>query len=506
MMFPDPQAAGLAAVVASMAKAATAEELKALLEAGLRSKPLGYDRTVAGIAQRYSGDQVAIIKAALARRYPNAGDMPINPANFVRFFARTDCGVYVSEADRFLEKDGVALVDDDRHAKAFNRLVEDVGMSRLMPELEQRALTGAKAVAVELCWRKVDDEDEGRPVAQIYWTSDVIVLCHPTAPNDPRAIMVCALRQSPTSSAPGEHRWSIYSRKPYERPDGRVSKWGPWFHVVLCSDGSHPAMPRELPNKRLPVLFLRTEQAVGGFWPVPEADVVAQSDELNMSRANEQHVVDLQGHGQGVYSGNSEEKKDLILGPDRLIQIGTGETITTIPFNPHLEDMRESRGRLLREVAVTRSANPDAMATTPTVAVSGVSRAIANLPHDQRVRELRPILKEFEERWFMPCLLEHADLFSSPTYAPTFGDDVAPRVVFGAAPDYEELDAKQRRLKEDRDDGIISDARYAVKMGHFDDIRAAVAAGLSDELKAKEKPTPPSMPPPAPAPTPPPAD
>lgn len=505
MLYPDPQREGLAAAVASLAKASTAKELAALVELGVRSKPYGYDRVVSGIAQRYAGDQVAIIKAALQRRYPNAGDMPISPANFVAMFARADAGVYVVDADRYLVRNGEALDEGDARAQAFTRVLEDIGMATLMPELERRALTGAKAMAVELCWRKISDDDDGRPTAQLYWTSDVIVLCHPTAPNDQRAIMVCALRQTPSSATPQTQRWSIYSRKPFERPDGRVAKWGPWQHIVISSDGDHASLPVELPNKRLPVVFLRTEQTSGGFWPVPEADVIAQSDELNISRANEQHTVDMQGHGQGVYAGNQNETKDLILGPDRLVAIGQGESITSIDFDPKLEDMRASRGQMMRESAVTRAQNPDAMATTPTVAVSGISRAIANLPHDNRVRELRPVFKEFEKRWLMPAVLEMCDLFSKASYAPTFGSDVEPEVIFGVPPNYEELDTKQRRLKEDRDDGIISPARYAVLMGHYDDVRAAVADGLSNELKAKAKPAlPPGMPPAPPAPAPPP--
>lgn len=483
MLFPDLSAQSLwATVIALGAQKATESELSAVLVAGKRAKPLLYDETVAGMAQRYRGDQQAIIKAALRKRYPHSSDMPVSPVNWLAFFARSDAGVYVVDAERYLEsRDTSDLADDDARSKGFARALDDIGISTLMPELERRALTGVKAAAVEVCWRKVDDEDEGVPVAHMYWPSDVIVCCHPSAPNDDRAIMVCALRQTPTNAVDLDVWW-VWSRVPTENADGTVKSWGKWTHVRISTDGKHPSLPVEYPGKLLPIAIVRLEQADGGFWPMPERDALVQVDELNVSRSNEQHTVDLQGHGQGVYGGSMLEADEIPMGPDRWIKVGPNETITSVDFNPHLEDMRASRSQSLREVAVSRSNNPDAYATTPTVAVSGVSRAIANLPHDKRVRELRPIFRRFEEQRLLPIIIQVLDLHAPPTYSPKIGSDLVPRVVFGVPPDYEEMDSKQRRLELDLKIGVISAARYAVLMGHYDNERDAVAAGLSPSL------------------------
>lgn len=482
MNFVDAAKALWATVLARGARMSSARELKDIIEAGKAAKPALFDATVSGLGQRYRGDQHDIIEAKLQERYPHSSQMPINPVNWLAFWARSDAGVYVVEAERFLEDGGVAVDPKEARAKAWARALEDLGISTLMPELERRALTGVKSAVVEIGWSKVDNDDEGQPFANIYWPSDVIVLCHPSAPKSDRAIMVCGLRQTPSTAAPDDHTWLIWSRTCTENADGTVATWAPWTTVRISTDGSSPEAPREYPGARLPILFLRLEQSDGSFWPTPERDTLIQVDELNIGRSNQQHTVDLQGHGQGVYGGSFLEADEIPMGPDRWIKVGPGETITAVNFNPEIEAMDASRAQALREVAVSRSNNPDAYATTPTVASSGISRKIANLPHDNRIRELRPIFRRFEELLQL-ALLQVLDLHAPPSYAPTFGPGVRGRVTFGVPPDYEEMDAKQRRLEADFKMKVISLARYAVLMGHYDTIADAVGAGLSDVIE-----------------------
>lgn len=477
MLFVDQATTQLwAAIIALGARVSTAAELAVVLATGKAAKPIDYDAIVGGMAQRYRGDQKALVAAALKKRYPNAGEMPINPVNWLAFFARTDAGVYVVDAERFLQTlDRVDVPDDDPRALGLDRALEDLSMATLMPEVERRILTGVKALVVHVCWRKSSNDDDGVPVAHMYWPHDVFVVCHPSAPNDDRSIVTCGLRQTPAGAPAGSDVWWVWSRTHVDNADGSVASWGPWKHVHIHVDGKHQSLPVEYPGQLLPILFARIEQADGGFWPAPEADVICQVDELNVSRSNEQHTVDLQGHGQGVYSGSFLESSEIPMGPDRWIKIGPQETITSVDFAPHLEDMRASRSQSIREVAVSRSANPDSYATTPTVAVSGVSRAIANLPHDKRVRELRPVFRRFEEQRLMPVVVEVINLYAPPSYSPTIGDDVVPRVVFGVPPDYEELDAKERRLAASLALGAIDLVGYSVLMGYDENERDARA-------------------------------
>lgn len=526
MLFPsEEERAAWAAVIRLGAQVATKAELAAVLELGKKAKPVGFDAVVVGMAERYRGDQESIVRQKLSQRYPNAGEMPISPVNWLAFFARSDAGVYVVDATRRLQQgrtvlpsqdqldaDGAVVVEADPRAAGFARAVEDIGLAQLMPELERRVLTGVKSAVVELGYRRLGVADEGRPVAHMYWPSDAVVVCHHSAPSDERAAFIVGLRQTPTSSMHGVgedgkpvETWLVWSREFTEDADGNVETWGPWGYCTISSDGKHQTLRREYPGGRLPIAFLRIEQADGGFWPAPERDVIAQVDELNVGRSNEQHTVDLQGHGQVVYSGTFQEGDEIVSGPDRWSRIGPNETATVLDFNPKLADMRSSRQESLREIAVSRSNNPDAYATTPSVAQSGISRAIANIPHDRRIRELRPIFRRFEEQHLLPILIDVLNTFAPPTYCPTIGDDVVARVVFGPPPDYEELDQKQRRTEIDLKMGIISPARYAVLNGYYDNEDAAAADGLSTELAPRDTPTPSTAGTPTPAPAPAPA-
>lgn len=505
MLYPDnTQQKLMQAIVSLGARSAAAAELNAVLEAGRAAKPAGYDDTVKGMALRFAGDQVAIISAKLAERYPNSSPMPVNPVNLLAHFARSDAGVYIADADRVVVDGGKVLpaqdvLDDkgnvkepgDEGAAGFAAVLEDIGMLQLMPQAERRVLTGAKAAVVEICWRKISDDDDGVATGHIYWTNDVIAICHPTAPMDDRAIMVFGVRQTPTSSPAGLDSWWVWSREPTENADGTVAKWGKWGHCRISTDGKHQSLRQEYPGELLPFAILRIEQGDGSFWPTPEKDVLAQVDELNVSRANEQHTVNLQGHSQVIVFGTLGEADELKTGPDVFVRAGPGERAEVLNFNPKLKEMLESRSEATREIALSRANNPDTYATTKSAQVSGLSRAIANLPHDQRIRELRPIFRAFEEKRLLPIIREAIDLFAPASHpARKLPKTAVARVVFGASPDYEELDARQRRLKEDRDDGIITDARYAVLMGHFDNIPAAVAAGLSNTLKVTKPASP----------------
>ena len=469
----------------------SASGIAAILEWGRRSKPLGYDTVVTGIAQRYRGDQKEIVRSALVKRYEKTGDeMPVNPLNWLAFFARSDAGVYVGDADRWLELDGKRLPDTDARTGVFSQLVEQASLQTVAPEVERRALAAAKAIAVEVSWARVEDKDPGVPTLTIFWTCDVFVITHPSMPADDRAIIACGLRRTPASSKAGEHIWTIHSRG-YTDVGGRPTSWGPWREITVRSDGAVIHSSRENLGKRLPVVFLRLEQPDGGFWPAPEADVLCQVDELNVSRSNEQHTVDMQGHSWGVYKGTEHTAAHIVLSPGRFMRIGPQESLDVIDPNPKIEEMLASRQQATQEIAMARSNNPDAYSTTKSAAVSGISRAVANIPHDKRIRELRPVLRRFEEQRLLPTLLEQAALYGPSGWPDDLASEgLQARVEFPPPPDYEELDQKQRRLEIDLKLGVISVARYAVLMGHHPNVEAARKAGLSDVITPMATPTP----------------
>jgi hypothetical protein len=311
-----------------------------------------------------------------------------------------------------------------------------------------------------LGWRKIGVDDPGRLVAQIYWTHDVVTLAHPSAPDDPDAVWFVAVRQASNTEA--SPLWWVWSREFVEDDMGALVSFGAWSHRRVSEDGKI-ATASEAYDGRFPGAFLRLEPGAGGIWPAPDRDVVVNVDRLNVSRSNRQHVIDMQAHATWVYSGLTRETNELVGGPGVVLQIGSGETLQAQTAGADHEAIEASATRDLQELGVARGNSPDAYAVEPGEAQSGVSRMIANAPHDQRVAESRPIFKAFEERQLLPIVVDILRLFD-PAAPGEFGD-VRPRVTLKSAKPYEADAEKQDRVLALKDAGLIDDADARVMLG-----------------------------------------
>lgn len=441
------------------------DQLSDLLSVGRRQRAADYDQIVAGLARRYSGDQQTIVREALRRAYPRTGDkMPVDPVNWLRFFARQDSGVYTQPAVRVLldGDDGEQLSPNDPRVEAFDDALEDIGMDVLMPELERRAATGARAGAVLVGWRKVDAADEGEPVAHLYWPHDVVTITHPSAPDDEGALWFVALRQATEQTTSASPVWWVWSREWTEADNGMVQSWSPWTHRRVSEDGKVQT-PSETYAGILPVAFLRTEAPSGGFWPSPDRDVSINVDTLNVARSNRQHVVNMQAHAQAVYSGNQRETSELVGGPDAVIHVGSGEVLQYLTPSADHASIEASASRDLAELGVSRGNSPDAYAVEPGAPQSGVSRLIANAPHDQRVAEMRPIFQRFEEDSLLPIVLDVLALFD-PEAPADFGE-AYPSVTLGTMKTYEDDAVKTQRVLDLLNAKIIDEADARVMLG-----------------------------------------
>jgi len=449
-----------------------------LLTAGRRQRPADYETVVRGLAKRYSGDQQGIVKAALRDRYPQTGDkIPIDPVNWLRFFARQDSGVYVEPAQRELfTDDDVAVDHEDPRAEAFDEALEDIGINVLMPEIERRANTGARAAVVMLGYRKVDDADDGKPVAHIYWPHDVVTINHPSAPDAPESLWFVAFRQARAQTSSAVELWWVWSRTFTEHDDGTVAKYGPWTHRRVSEDG-HKATPSEVYDGLFPGVFFRTEPPSGGFWPEPDRDVLINVDSLNVSRSNRQHVIDMQAHAMLIYAGTMRETSELVSGPSTVVQVGNGETIQYLTAGANHVAIETSATRDLHELGVSRGNSPDAYSVEPGAPQSGVSRMIANAPHEQRVSEMRPIYKHTEEQYLLPVLIDILERYS-PSAPSSFGSAYA-SVSMGMSKTYEDDNAKAQRVLDLKLAGLIDDADARVMLG-LSSNRAEAEEYLSD--------------------------
>lgn len=439
------------------------DQLRDLLALGRRQRAADYDTVVSGLARRYSGDQQSIVREALRKAYPRTGDkMPIDPINWLRFFARQDSGVYMTPATRALVDmaTGEQLAEDDPRAEAFSDALEDLALDVVMPEVERRCATGVRAAAVLVGWRKVADDQE--PVAHIYWPHDVVTIAHPSAPDEDEAFWFVALRQAGEQTTASSPTWWVWSREFAEDAQGNVASWSPWTHRRVSEDGTTQTASEAYPGI-LPIAFLRTEAGNGGWWPAPDRDVAVNVDTLNVSRSNRQHVVNMQAHAQAVYSGTMRETSELVGGPDAVIHVGSGEVLQYLTPSADHAAIQVSASRDLQELGVSRGNSPDAYAVEPGAPQSGVSRLIANAPHDQRIAEMRPIFQDFEESELLPIVLDVLAYFS-PT-APASFEGVKPVVTLGTAKVYEDDAAKTQRVLDLLNAKIIDEADARVMLG-----------------------------------------
>lgn len=484
MLWHDDETARILAIIRAGARTWTRKELNAILEAGAKRKPVGLDAHSRALQLRYSGNQRAAVAAALARRFPEkAGEMPVAPINWAAFFAASDAGTYTQQPERWLsDADSEKLEDGDQRADDFAWAVGAADLASTMPDAERRVQL--LPVVVYVGYDKQSDDDDGRPTVSLYWPHDVVVLTHPSKPTDFASAYVIALRQASPSAVSGEQWWWVWSREYEDHDDGTPRSFGPWSHVRVSTGGEQQgasAAPVVYEGQRLPILLLQIGKPEGSWLVDKDRDIVNIVDELNVSRSNEQYVMDLQGHTQGIYAGNMIESSSLAIGPDKFVRIGPNETITTVDFNPKLSDMREGRKLSLRELAVSRRNSPDAYATEPGPPLSGVSRKIANAPHEAKVDEQRHSFVQFEEQQLLPVLIDVVDTFSPRT----IGADVVPHMTPRKPPEFEDAEARQRRSQEALDAGWISPARAAVEAGWYGSVEEAFEAGLSKELSAK---------------------
>jgi hypothetical protein len=468
--------------IRDQAGAWTPDQLTALLDAGRRQRAADYDRVVKGIAIRYSGDQIGVVRDALKAAYPKTHQsLRPDPVNWLRFFARQDSGVYAEPAQRYLEDEsGEPLDVDDVRAVEFAEAVRTMGLDVLMPEAERRCAAGARAVAVVCGWQRVGSDDEGHAVAHLYWGHDVVTIVHPSAPDSPDAVLFVALRQASPSGSTSP-LWWCWSRPVVEDELGAIVSFGPWSHRRVSEDGK-VATASEVYEGRLPVAFLRTETASSGLWPDPDRDVSVNVDALNVARSNRQHVIDMQAHATWVYSGTIRETSELVGGPGVVLQIGSGETLQAQTAGADHAAIEASATRDLQELGVSRGNSPDAYAVEPGAPQSGVSRMIANAPHDQRVAESRPIFKAFEEGQLLPIVLDVLQLFD-PSSPSDFGG-VKPQVTLATGKTYEADSEKQERVLALKDAGLIDDVDARVMLGLSAD-RASAEAYLDQLAEAK---------------------
>jgi hypothetical protein len=452
-------------------------DARRMIEAGL-VKPMGTDAISRALARLYLGNGREIIVQELMKRYPRSWEkMPVAPLAYPRLWARSDSGAYAQPATRYLvDGEGATLDADAPLGEAFGVVLDKSRHDEKMQEAELRAMCGVRTVFVHVGYFPATDGEPGYCTEHIYWPHDVAVVTLPTAPSEEGAIVFVALRQT----APGmREQWLLYKRDLVTAEDGTVDLLG-WQTAVYTAEQGAVTW-QEYAGKLLPVVALRIEQPDGGFWPAPNHDAYHQSVGLNVNRANMEQVTDLQAHSLMAVSSDTYDEREQPVGPDAVMKLRAGENAQWITPSPAFDAMRENIDEKQRAIATVNGNNPNAYSAKATQPESGIARIIANLPHEQRLKQLRPVVKRFDER-VCRVLLDVSDAFDDEV--PLFGEVVRPRVELGQTPMYEDPEVKQRRALIDLEKGVMTLAEYAVEVGRYSSIDDAVADGIPNERRA----------------------
>jgi hypothetical protein len=391
--------------------------------------------------------------------------------NEMRAIAQADAGIYREPPERPLEMDGDPLPPEDERAALWSDILAGCSLDRLMPEVERRSNVARNVVIAGTWVIEPDGDESGHGQLRMYWGSDVLVVPHPRYPDSDAHVISVGLRQHGKDSD-GKPWWVVFSREPTDEADGSVT-FGPWWMVRLSEGGQQDvsATPVEYEGSLLPVVFLRNGEPDGYFFVDEGRDLPSFVDAINCSRSNEVYTLDLQGHSQAVATGRAFEGNTTVLSPDVIVHLPDGAQLTTVTFSPAMEDMREGRRVIKTELATSRSNSPDAYAPDEGVPLSGVSRAIRNAPKETALDERRHIFVDFEENRLLPMIADIAVTFGKHTSLV----DLTPRCRMRKVKDFEDLEAKQRRLLDLRDAGLISDAEVLVELGMARDVAEATA-------------------------------
>lgn len=452
------------------------KEFGELLGVGRRERGQSYFEQAKAIALRYNGIQAEIVRAALRKRYPRTyAAMPVDPVNWLKFFAVQDSGVYENLPKRYLVDENLnTIADDDERMLFFKKALDQISVNSKMKVMERRCASGHRASVVMLSHRRINSVD--KIVAQLYWPQDVVTIAHEYAPDDVDALHFVALKQNQTTSD-GVPIWQLWTRD-HQELDGEL-QFGPWSYRLIAESGTYQTPPTEYQG-RLPIAFLFTEEK-SGFWPAVDTDVTLNVDNLNVARSNRQFVIDMQAHSQRVYRGTLRETSEIESGPDSIMQIGPNEEFEVITFNANHDAIENSATRDLQEQGVARGNSPDAYSVKPIVTQSGIAKVIANAPHTQRIEDMKPIFINFEETQLLPIVVELIELFAVD--APSMAG-LTPKIQMPPQKSFEDDKILADRVQIMRNMSVISRAEARVLLKLSKDLQTAEQAIAERDLEA----------------------
>jgi hypothetical protein len=496
VLFTDTETSRLNALVSDHARAWSKGELDFVKRFAEAQKPPGYDTCTSEMAQRYRGDGEPLLRRLANIRFPNRASLlqPL-PLNRARQVAAADSGVYrIPPTVTVIDPDTGTPVDADR-AQAFKVLMDSARIDSLRPEVERRAIAVHTLFAKPRWVKSVGAGAGGRLKIDTFWPSDVAVVCHPSDPGNFDQAVIILARTSRAGVSTTAAWYQLWVRSYQDDDTGQPAAFDPWHVHTVSSEGEYllpPSDPRTMfadaAGRPLPSpwTIIQMGLADGSVYVDPDKDLPLILDHLSLDASAEMLARDLQAFTPVIYAGSQRKGSELAWGPGEVTEIGDDETMTTLALDPKLQEMRDGRTAIERELATTRRNNPNAYVAAPGPAESGISRLIQEAPHEAVLDENQLVFQVWEETQLLPaCVMVH-DAFSGEAPIGPCRFDVKMRRPHP----FEEPESRQRRLQADVDAGLITPAKMAVDLEHYDTIEDAVKAGVSNVLKKA-----PAMPP-----------
>ncbi len=460
----------------------TKGDIETILEIGRRHKPPGYDEWASGLRLRFEGKQESIIRSALANRYPESyRRMAITGINWLRMFSENDSGSYAKSPTRNLMGPSGAAIEEGPQADRFASILKKSCVDDILADFETKVLAAGTMFGV-VDWDHLDNA----PRITTHWPADTICVCHMSAPADIRRAYIFAHKiTSPNGIADDCTWWRVFTRGYVSGSDGQPA-FSPWS-VQICSERGEvyrdgAGEPVVQYDGILPVFVGHSGIPHGSIYLDIDRDITNVCDALNVSKSNETYVLDSQGHTPLFYAGDALEAAQIDWGPDKMAKIGGNETIQSVSLSPAFDDMREGRRLALRELAISRSNNPDAYATEPGPPLSGVSRRVQNIQHQRKLERLSHGFVRMEETQLWPIVFDMID--GQGGYPFLTGLQV--QVICDVSDEYEDQESVGRRMGDALDRRLISPAAAASYMmpDVYPTTADAVKAGLSDQIGA----------------------
>ncbi len=452
-----PSTEEISKLIATGAERATADILRRVKDAATNFRPDGYGDLTTQRRHYYEGKQLKYLRAHLAKLYPNTSHR-ITPVvlNYIKLIAEQDSDAYREPPTREVLDDNGEAVETDWLAP----LLKQARIDRVMPEAERR-----NKISRTTFIRVSDSRVEGRTRLDLFWPNDVWVLPNPEAPSSIEHAFAVVLKVAGPGGSDDEwfeFWWRVY--------DAQTAAYGGWKVERVSREGERaPAIfdasgapTQDWPGSRLPIVAIH-EGIPDGPYLDDDNDLVCSQDTINESWTEIQHMIRTQAHALIWHSGINSDRS-VVGGPGSKLAIGPGEQIGVINPNPQIAQVMESAAQYTRALAVTRRQSPDAYSTDQAV-LTGISRQIANIPHEEARAESIARYKDAEEHDLLPVLIEVASIFGR-TEAPEMVGGF--RVSFHGTDRYEDPTARQNRALQALDRKIISKAQAMAETEFWD--------------------------------------